>query len=52
MDILGWFFVIIGVVIVLALLFAFIKAAAKSAVRDVLEEWEQTKKQEEASKRW
>lgn len=52
MDILGWMIIIIGAVIVLALLFVFIKAAVKSAIRDVMEEMSLVKKQEEESKKW
>ena len=50
--VMSWIMIIIGVIIVLALLFVFIKAAAKSAIRDVLEELELKKREEEAKRRW
>lgn len=50
--VMSWIMILIGVIIVLALLFVFIKAATKSAIRDVLEEMELKKREEEAKKRW
>lgn len=53
MDVLySWVVIIFVAAIVLGLLFLFIKAAAKSAIRDILEELELKKKQEEEQKKW
>ena len=49
---LGWLIILLAASIVLALIFVFIKAAVKSAIRDVMEEMALKKMEEEERKKW
>ena len=44
---MGWLFLIIGAAAAIGLIFLFIKAAVKSAIRDIMEEMNLKKKEEE-----
>lgn len=48
---LGWVLLILGVIIVIALIFVFIKAAVKLAIRDIMDEIRLKQMEEEEKKK-